>query len=183
MKFWRKLWGTKPAMVAPHGIFDDSVESAALVLDEVILETLRHECDRKFPHETGGVLVGHVASDGLTIVSAVVGPGPNALHARSRFTRDGEYAQIEVDRIYRESDGRDDYIGEWHSHPDAGGPSFIDRGSMSWISDNPLYGRNEPVLIIVERARTNEWRPRAFRWIARRLIEVQTSTPVDPKSQ
>ncbi|WP_310569747.1 Mov34/MPN/PAD-1 family protein [Gemmatimonas sp.] len=146
-----------------------------------IEETLRRESERASPNETGGVLVGHADGDGRTVVTAVVGPGPNAVHTRSRFRRDGDYAQSEVDRLHHTSDGRDDYIGEWHSHPDAGGPSYVDRGSMSWISHNPSYGRREPVLLIMERVRKRAWRPRAYRWVEGRLVEVRASALVDER--
>lgn len=87
------------------------------------------------------VLVGYVGHDRRTVTTVIVGPGPSALHTRTRFQRDGDYAQDVVGRLHRASAVRDDYVGEWHSHPEAGGPSIVDCGSTSWISDNPRYGR------------------------------------------
>lgn len=172
MKKWRMWWGAAPTEGVANTAFDDLSRSTPLVLHAAIVKTLRLESQRKSPNETGGVLVGYVDGDGRTVVTAVVGPGPNAVHSRSRFRRDGDYAQAEVDRLHHESKGRDDYVGEWHSHPDAGGPSLIDRGSMSWISDNPHYARREPVLLIMERVRTRAWHPRAYQWVAGRLVEL-----------
>ena len=179
MTWWRTWWPTESAAITG----DDPASAPALVLGSGIVESLRFESERKSPNETGGVLVGHVNGDGRTVITAVVGPGPNATHARSRFKRDGCYAQAEVNRLHHASNARDDYIGEWHSHPDAGGPSFIDRGSMSWISTNPQYGRREPVLIIMERAQKRTWSLRAYRWIKGRLVEVRASAPVDEKPE
>lgn len=171
-------WRTEPTNGSADDLADALAQPTALVLRATIMGQLRLESQRKSPNETGGVLVGYVDENGRTVVTAVVGPGPNAVHSRSRFRRDGDYAQAEVDRLYHASKGRDDYVGEWHSHPDAGGPSFIDRGSMSWISNNPSYGRPEPVLIIMERVREPEWCPRAYRWVGRRLVEVGASVTV-----
>jgi integrative and conjugative element protein (TIGR02256 family) len=168
VKWWSTLWRTEPTETA-----ENVAPLSALVLQAAIGETLRLESQRKYPNETGGVLVGYVDRDGRTVLTAVVGPGPGAIHSRSRFRRDGDYAQAEVDRLHLASDGRDDYIGEWHSHPDAGGPSYVDRGSMSWISNNPSYGRRDPVLLIMERVRKRAWRPRAYRWVEDRLVEVR----------
>jgi integrative and conjugative element protein (TIGR02256 family) len=173
--WWRAWWRAAPPKAGPADVADNRAPSTTLVLRAAVVETLRLESERRYPSETGGVLVGHVDGDGRTVVIAVIGPGPNALHSRSRFQRDGDYAQTEVDRLHHASDGRDDYLGEWHSHPDVGGPSYIDGGSMSWISNNPRYRRHEPVLIIMERVRKREWCLRAYRWEQRRLVEVRAS--------
>ncbi len=175
MKWVRKWWGSVPTKAFTDGPPADLPPLPALGLSASIVETLQRACERKAPCETGGVLVGHVDGDGRTVVTAVVGPGPNALHSRNRFQRDGEYTQAEVDRLYHESEGRVDYIGEWHSHPDAGGPSHIDRHAMSWISDDPRYSSREPLLIIMERVRRREWQLRAYRWVQQRLVEVKSS--------
>lgn len=175
MTRWRTIRGTA------RGAHDD-VTIDILVLPPAVVEIMRTECERKAPLETGGVLVGYVGGDRRTIVTAVVGPGPSALHMRTRFQRDGDYAQAEVDRLHHASAGRDDYVGEWHSHPEAGGPSMVDRGSMSWISDNPRYGRHEPVLIIMERVGGGEWRVNAYRWVERRLVALSTSSGSDAPS-
>ena len=102
------------------------------------------------------------------------------LHSRSRFQREGDYTQVEVDRLHHESEGRVDYVGEWHSHPDAGRPSYIDRRAMSWIRDNPRYSCREPLLIIMERVRKREWCMRTFRLVQQRLIEVPASERLAP---
>ena len=143
---------------------------------------MRAESERGLPNETGGVLVGHVDASGRTVITAMVGPGPQALRTRTRFRRDGAYAQAEVDRLYGESAGRDDYAGEWHSHPVSVGPSVIDRGSMAWIGGNKQYQRARPLLVIMQRAGTQGWRPLSYRWSQGRLVEVLQMHQVDPSS-
>lgn len=165
MTLWNALWGWARRTDRPSPV--------PLIVHTAVIEAMRVEGARAAPLETGGVLVGHTAEDGRVVVTAVVGPGPNARHSRTRFTRDGDYAQAEVDRLHQASEGRDDYVGEWHTHPQAGGPSLTDRGSMAWISVNPKYRREAPVLIIMERVRRDIWHARAFQWDSGRLASVQ----------
>lgn len=159
---------------------DAAAVAVSLVLPEVVVEAMRAESERGLPNETGGVLVGHVDSAGRTVIVGVVGPGPRAHRTPTRFRRDGEYAQVEVDRLHRESDGRDDYMGEWHSHPASMGPSGIDRGSMAWIGGNQRYRRNEPLLIIMQRTLWRGWRPLTYRWVQGHLTEVRSSPETSP---
>ena len=105
----------------------------------------------------------------------VVGPGPRALRTRNRFQRDAEYAQAEVDRLHQESGGRDDYVGEWHSHPQSVPASVVDRSSMEWIGTNERYQRDEPVLVIMQRTHSRAWRPRAHRLVQGRLVEIHAT--------
>lgn len=151
----------------------------SLVLPDAIVEAMRFECEGGLPNETGGVLVGYVDAAGRTVITAIVGPGPRAFRTPSRFRRDGEYAQREVDLLHRQSDGRDDYVGEWHSHPAPVGPSGIDRGSMEWIGENERYRREQPFLIIMQRTRLRFWRPLTYRWIGERLTEIGSTPVVD----
>lgn len=168
MKWWARLWAWPRS--------DDATSLESLLVTTAVIEDMRAEGERLAPLETGGVLVGHTAADGSITITAVVGPGPKARHARTRFTRDGDYAQAEVDRLHHASAGHDDYVGEWHTHPQGGGPSITDRESMEWISGNPLYGRETPILLILEQANPKEWRPHAFRWVDGRLVSVRVRT-------
>ncbi len=156
---------------------DADIGEASVIVSPAIAETLCDESERGLPGETGGVLVGHVDASGRTIITAVIGPGPQAMHSRSRFRRDGTYAQAEVDRLHALSDGRDDYVGEWHSHPDGGGPSGVDLDGMAWVGTNTRYSRNEPLLLIAERTRI-VWRLRVFRWKQGQLKEIQSAAKI-----
>lgn len=101
-----------------------------------------------YPRETGGVLVGQSVG-GRLIVERAVGPGPNATHERAFFQRDQEYSEQQVEELYRQSDGRIDYLGEWHSHSRRQGPSRTDIGSMLQINKDASNNCPFPLLIIV----------------------------------
>jgi integrative and conjugative element protein (TIGR02256 family) len=151
--------------------------AVTLVLPGSLVETMRIESELGLPNETGGVLVGYADATNRTVITGIVGPGPRAFRTPTRFRRDGNYAQREVDRLHRESDGRDDYVGEWHSHPAPVGPSSFDRESMGWIGENERYRRERPLLIIMQRTRWRSWRPLVFRWVDGRLAAVDSTAP------
>lgn len=76
--------------------------------------------------ETGGVLIGYYSDDHTTaIVTEVTPPPRDSEHGFDTFVRgvDG-LSDIFVDRW--NSVPRTFYLGEWHSHPKAVGPSFRD---------------------------------------------------------
>lgn len=156
--------------------FSTNADGARVVrVTEAVRIILEIESSNKFPRETGGVLIGHQTTDAI-LVTYATGPGPNAIHGRSRFRRDGTFTQGEVDRLFAESEGREDYEGEWHSHPASIGPSPKDRASMEWISRNPEYVRPEPLLVIAQRTRWWGWRLLVFVWrdglLAPAVVEI-----------
>ena len=154
----------------------DAHGAAPIVLSTSLVDEMRTASESGLPNETGGVLVGHIDPEGRTRITAVVGPGPRALHTPNRFRRDGQYAQAEVDRLHRDSDGRDDYVGEWHSHPQNVPASGVDRGSMEWIGTNERYQRDEPVLVIMQRTRSRAWRPLTYRLVQGHLVKILATT-------
>ncbi len=146
-----------------------SVRDVRLTSDA--LTCLVVESRDKAPNESGGILVGRFVGNQLFVPEAV-GPGPRAMHAPRAFRRDGKYAQRELDRLYADSGGALDYVGEWHSHLLPMGPSSRDRRSMRWVAENPRYALSRPILIIVQLAAPNGWRPVAFQWVGVRLRRV-----------
>ena len=115
------------------------------------------ESDRKFPKETGGMLIGKFAGDCVWIQHAT-SPGPMAKHSRQRFRRDGNYSQKVLDEIVTESDGKYDYIGEWHSHPVRSRPSGVDVAAMRWIAANSRYAVDTPIMgLCVKGAKDSPW--------------------------
>lgn len=124
------------------------------------------------PRETGGILVGRWTDDCILIQHAS-GPGPNAMHSRSRFVRDGDFAQRFLEEVVAASSGQYDYVGEWHSHTAWFGPSPLDRLSMMHVARNPGYANAEPILGLCIRARNQQWRLRFFWQYADQLVEVQ----------
>ena len=126
--------------------------------------------DQHLPNESGGIAIGHVRG-GTIVITRLTEPGPNAVQLPDHFLRDGEYAQAMLDATFAESGGRDDYLGEWHSHPFPQGPSAQDRESMRRISRNPDYGCPQPVLVLCRRFR-RKWRLEGYRWDGEHLARM-----------
>lgn len=122
----------------------------------------RFNSDEHAPDETGGIVMGHLRGDTL-LISRLSGPGPRAVHRPDLFVRDGEYVQAVLDATVAETAGRDDYLGEWHSHPFPQGPSAQDRASLRRISRNPDYRCPRPVLLLCRR-RGSSWQLEAYHW-------------------
>jgi integrative and conjugative element protein (TIGR02256 family) len=115
------------------------------------------ECSRRFPRETGGILVGKLDGD-YALIEYATGPGPTAQHAFQSFKRDGSYSQTRLDMIVARSQGVCDYIGEWHSHPKKVGPSFKDMAAMHWIANNRNYATKYPVMGLCTHQSRNVWK-------------------------
>lgn len=71
---------------------------------------------RKFPLETGGVIMGF-ETDAAVFLTAIIGPGPRAVHRRRSFTPDTEWQSARVAEVYARSGRTENYLGDWHTHP------------------------------------------------------------------
>lgn len=109
------------------------------------------EANRRTPLETGGVLMGYWSPDGAqVVVTAVVGPGPRAIHARSRFVPDAKYHEAEVARIYAASGRLHTYLGDWHTHPDAAAYlSSTDLSTLHRIGAYPAARASTPLMLVL----------------------------------
>lgn len=117
--------------------------------------------------ETGGILLGH-ALDATTLrITKASPPGPRALHRRFSFSRDPRFLQQYLDGIHDRSEGREDYVGEWHVHPALDSPpSPTDRRSLWRIARRKNYATDNPILVIVEQTSTQR-RYRAYGFVAK----------------
>jgi integrative and conjugative element protein (TIGR02256 family) len=84
--------------------------------------------------ERGGVLLGQVTEDEHRIlVSRASIPGNQDKASRFSFYRDRKMAQQIVEYEFHNSDGKNTYLGEWHTHPtNKASPSSQD---VSMIAD------------------------------------------------
>ena len=97
--------------------------------------------------ETGGILLGRPTNTGAT-VDAVVGPGPDATHARHSFTPDSEWQAAQVALAWRQDPGLH-YLGDWHTHP--GGTtrfSALDHDTAKTIAAYTAARQPEPFMLV-----------------------------------
>lgn len=82
-----------------------------------ILDVIRSEVAYSPRTETGGALTGYTSAENTLIITNACGPGPHAELRHASVLIDGQHAHAFCSRIFRESDGRCDYVGDWHRHP------------------------------------------------------------------
>lgn len=127
-----------------------------------MIELARHH----YPLETGGMLLGYEAKDRTAVITKLVGPGPNAKHGRFRFTPDGIYQQSELEKHFWATNGRETYLGDWHTHPKSDSmPSFTDKHTLARIANEPQSGTKHPVMAILA-GESGSWNLGAVRFLS-----------------
>lgn len=122
----------------------------ALWIAELDVMAMQREAQAFAPKETGGVLVGYRARNTEMVVTAVVGPGPNATHELERFIPDTTYQQDEISRLYADSGRMVEYLGDWHSHPGHNTQlSPQDVRTLRSIAAAPQARQPEPIMVIL----------------------------------
>ena len=100
--------------------------------------------------EIGGILFGeHVDDDDFRILEATT---QKTMGSSTAFHRDSEEAKRELGRLfqkYGDDPERFNYLGEWHSHPNAPAlPSSIDELTMQKLLNDPKSEVHFLVLLI-----------------------------------
>jgi integrative and conjugative element protein (TIGR02256 family) len=136
-------------------------------LDEMLMEG-----QRKFPLETGGVLMGFVTAE-RTVVTSVVGPGPRAIHRRRSFTPDTEWQQERVADLYERSGRRDMYLGDWHTHPGGSTRASFTDWLAAWTIARSRDARcPNPVIVVLALEADGNLSIGAYRWTRRALRRI-----------
>lgn len=153
-------------------------------LPEDVVGLMRTEADRLHPLETGGVLIGYRA-EGQAVVTEATGPGPRARHGRTWFEFDGEFHAAAIAERHRATEGRETYLGDWHTHPDAthGALSGDDRRALKRVITSPEARTPAPYSVLLF-GRPGDWSVRG--WIGRlkprRLLPASVALrPLDIK--
>lgn len=124
-------------------------EVTEIVIPDSVLNEMHAMTEASLDRETGGVLIGFVDGERRAVVVRATGPGPNAVRTATRFERDIEFTQQELDRAAAELGDRGVYLGEWHSHLVAvPRPSPTDITSLYGIAVAPNYLTRCPAMII-----------------------------------
>ena len=96
------------------------------------------------------MLLGYEADNGEAVVTAIIGPGPNAKHRQYKFSPDADFQQAELTEHHLRTNGRETYLGDWHTHP-RGNPelSLLDKRTLTRIACTPSSGTTKPVMAIL----------------------------------
>lgn len=122
------------------------------------------EAGQKSPNETGGVLIGYWAKKWEeAVIAQTIGPGPNAIHSPSSFSPDGEYHWEQIDDVFKATEGRLTYMGDWHSHPLSGAfLSTKDKKTLKKIAKDPASQTPHPLMLVLTRGES--WMPYIWKW-------------------
>jgi integrative and conjugative element protein (TIGR02256 family) len=149
-------------------------ESLKIVfISNSLVDRILAEANRKFPCETGGILMGYSSSGGECFVTDLVGPGPNARHARMSFDPDYEFQKEQVASVYRESQRLHSYMGDWHTHPQGSYElSSTDRAALKQIAASRQARCAAPLMLLAVGG--PKWELRLWRWTGNAKNSAQT---------
>ena len=99
-----------------------------IVVGAAAIRALHAYRQRPRAAERGGVLAGYRAGRRRWVVTHVSPPSARSLAGLFWVRRDRRDAQRFINRVFTEANGAVNYLGEWHTHPEARpSPSAPDR--------------------------------------------------------
>jgi integrative and conjugative element protein (TIGR02256 family) len=139
-------------------------------ISNTLREALFSEVERAFPLETGGILMGY-ATENISVISTIIGPGPEAIHGPNSFAPDYDYHESEVARVYESSQRKWSYLGDWHSHPRQIHASLSkkDIQTLRRIASFKEARVNRPLMLIVT-GEPSIWTINVWRWKRKRFL-------------
>jgi len=146
-----------------------------VTLSQSVLYRMTAEAARRFPKESGGVLLGFSDPDNQRIACVVdqLGPGPKSKHHAHRFEPDGKWQDEQIGLKYEKSGRTITYLGDWHSHPRGkGGPSGLDQSTAKSIA-HCKEARNRHPLMLILFGRPGHWGISCHRYGWRRLRPIE----------
>lgn len=99
--------------------------------------------------ESGGIITGNVYENKIEVLNC---SEPSRLDQRSRYNynRSHKSAQIYINEKFEKSEGKEIYLGEWHTHPeDAPIPSTTDIKSFNKTLNKNRLNSDIHFMIIV----------------------------------
>ena len=111
-------------------IFDDGFR--LVLLDQALSKVKRHITKSGFSKESGGILLGSYDPRRREYrVTDFTLPTRDDARSAFSFVRSKASANAEIETAWRESDGKINYLGEWHTHDEVMPyPSPTDRDLM-----------------------------------------------------
>ena len=102
-----------------------------------------------FPKEFGGIFVGYKSHQFQTIIVEDILLPEKYKNGKAEFVRHPNSLNKRLELLYKETNGKTEYLGEFHSHPNAPArPSKIDYNTMNKIAKASKVTTNNPILMI-----------------------------------
>lgn len=157
--------------------------SYTVLLEQQVLIDVVKVARRHYPNEVGSPLFGSYSDDGHEARVSGIGPlSPDSRGTRSTFSRGVRGLREFFANLFKNSQGRMHYVGEWHSHPNGAPiPSGTDDANMMAIARDPKAECPECIEIIVGiSAQTTEKSVYVYSR-ERNRVELHLVQPVDSK--
>lgn len=132
-----------------------------LRMSNLNLEKMLKYCEKSFPDETGGILVGrYTKSLDCAVIEAITGPPIDSQSGRTWFKRGIKGLRKILEKYWKRNCF---YVGEWHYHPDGEPfPSNKDKNQLKSICSSKDYDCSAPILIIVGGRLPVNWSIKAY---------------------
>lgn len=131
-----------------------------LSISESALALLRDHAqrDQRAP-EAGGILLGRwMTRSQDVLIDSITLPTRKDRRSRFSFFRAKAPAQLAVIRAWKLSGGEENYLGEWHTHPeDDPSPSMLDTTEWRRMVKTVSYEQESLFFIIVGRTSLRAW--------------------------
>lgn len=125
-------------------------------LTKSLLQKIKKYTQDEGKNESGGILLGgFVPSENKYIITDVSVPNSDDLSGPTFFVRNHVRAQEIINQCWMESDGKVNYLGEWHTHGCKNPrPSITDKQLLKMIISDQSNVWNEAFMLILGRNNT-----------------------------
>lgn len=115
--------------------FDKKIK---LIIEDNALNKIYNYNPIDYNYENGGILLGRLKENSNTyIVTDVSTTNSKDKKGKNYFIRNKKVAQIILNKYWKESEGKTNYLGEWHTHNEKyPNPSFIDKKLIRQMKNN-----------------------------------------------
>jgi integrative and conjugative element protein (TIGR02256 family) len=116
--------------------------------EAVINKMIEYIQDTNDKPESGGILIGFYIEDNSFTITNITTPSAQDVFSRHNFIRTKKNAQKAIDRLFKESNNKKIYLGEWHTHPEnIPTPSSLDKTSI--LKQIRLNKLNSPIIFMI----------------------------------
>lgn len=95
-----------------------NIDKYSILIDDEVIEQISTLRQGYSDNEIGGVILGNATNDNRIMVRSLkIATDPMA-STKYSCIRDKNIAQVQIDKAFKESEGKVIYLGEWHTHPE-----------------------------------------------------------------
>ena len=120
-------------------------------LTDSVMKKLKNYVQDKGSNESGGILLGgYIPDEKKYIITDISVPCKKDFQSPILFIRNRKNAQKIIDRFWKQSNGKINYLGEWHTHScEMPYPSFVDKALLRTIISDRSNVWNEIFMLIL----------------------------------